>query len=241
MRCGGAPLFATGRYTIMRPTDSNFLWLHQQLVDAYGMPPAKAGRDPLETLMNTILSQNTSDVNRDKAYRGLKSRFSSWDAVKSAPLVELAEAIRPGGLANQKSRRMQNILRWLEREFGSLNLDWICERDPDEMIKLFTAVKGIGVKTIAIVLCFACGQDVFPVDTHVHRVSKRLGLVPEKATPEKTFRLLHPLVPAGLSQSLHLNMIRHGRQTCKARKPLCEECGLLEKCDYGSRFLEGTG
>lgn len=238
---GDTPLLAYRLIVFMRPTETNFLWLHQRLADAYGMPPVKSGRDPMETLMNTILSQNTSDVNRDKAYRRLKNRFPTWEEVKAAPVEAIAEAIRPGGLANQKSRRMQNVLRWLQREFGSLNLEWICERDPGEMIDLFIGVKGIGVKTIAIVLCFACGQDVFPVDTHVHRVSKRLGLVPDNSTAEKTFRLLNPSVPAGLSQSLHLNMIRHGRQTCKARKPFCEECVLLEKCDYGPRFLGEAG
>ncbi len=208
-------------------------WCHDRLTAYYGNPPMKPRRDPLETLMRTILSQNTSDVNRDKAYQSLKGRFPSWDSVKAAEPQEIATAIRSGGLANQKTERIRRVLTWLEQRHGSLDLSWICEENPDQMIDLFTRIKGIGVKTISIVLCFSCRQDIFPVDTHVNRVCRRLGLVPEKASPEKTFWLMKQVIPAEISQPLHLNMIRHGRQICKSRQPTCNDCVLLEHCEYG--------
>lgn len=217
----------------MDPRPEDIQWCHNRLEEYYGTPPQRPRRDPLETLMRTILSQNTSDVNRNKAYQSLKERFSTWDSVRAAEPEDVAAAIRSGGLANQKTERIQRVLIWLEQHHGSLELSWICEEEADQMIDLFTRIKGVGVKTISIVLCFSCRKDIFPVDTHVNRVSRRLGLVANKTSPEKTFWLLKQVIPAGISQPLHLNMIRHGRQICKSGQPKCNECVLLEKCEYG--------
>jgi len=219
----------------MNATAEDILWCQSQLEGYYGTPAIKHPGDPLETLMRTILSQNTSDVNRDKAYQSLKARFPTWESVRETPPEEVATAIRSGGLANQKTARIQRVLSWLEHRQGSLDLSWICDEDTDKMIDLFTQIKGIGVKTISIVLCFSCRKDVFPVDTHVNRICRRLGLAAENAAPEKTFWLMRAVMPPGISQPLHLNMIRHGRQICKSRQPKCSECILLDRCDYGLR------
>lgn len=217
----------------MEPQSGEIRWCHKRLVAVYGTPSIRSTRDPLDSLMRTVLSQNTSDTNRDKAYRSLKEKFPTWNQVKNAAPDVIEDAIRSGGLANQKTATMQRVLQWLTSEFGSLDISWICTEDPDTIMDMFTRIKGIGIKTMAVVLCFACQKDIFPVDTHVNRICIRLGLVSSKSTPDKTFRFMNALVPAGLSQTLHLNMIRHGRETCKARKPNCTECVLLDKCDYG--------
>jgi endonuclease-3 len=183
--------------------------------------------------MLTVLSQNTNDVNRDKAYHALRSRFPNWNDVMEADAKEIAEAIRIAGLANQKSQRMQEILRWIHRQYGILNLDSICEMNPQEVIETFCRLKGIGIKTISVVLAFSCGVDIFPVDTHVHRLCNRIGLVkPHTKAAEKTFDQMQDRVPEGKAFSFHINLIQHGRRICRARKPLCDQCPLQEICDY---------
>ncbi|MDZ7263373.1 MAG: endonuclease III [candidate division KSB1 bacterium] len=198
----------------------------------FGVPKRTAAMDPLSNLMLTILSQNTNDKNRDQAYRRLRDRFPTWEEVMAGDLAAIEEAIRPGGLARQKSERMQNILRWIGERYGQLNLDFLCQMEPQQAIDLFCQLKGIGVKTISVVLMFSCGQDVFPVDTHVHRICRRLGLVPNNVSAEKTFWLMQPNVPANKSFSLHMNLLRLGRTICLARKPRCEQCPLTAYCHF---------
>lgn len=194
--------------------------------------PAHDALPPLENLMLTILSQNTNDVNRDRAYRALRSRFPTWEEVMQADVRDVADAIRSAGLSNQKSRRMQEILRWIHRQYGALNLDAICAMPPQQVIDTFCQLDGIGIKTISVVLAFSCGVDIFPVDTHVHRLCNRIGLVkPPTASPEKTFEQMRGRVPLGKAFSLHLNLIAHGRAICKARQPACERCVLPAYCD----------
>jgi endonuclease-3 len=150
-----------------------------------------------------------------------------------ADVNDIANAIRPAGLGNQKSQRIQEILQWIKEHYGALNLDFICDMDPQEVMDTFCKLKGIGVKTMSVVLAFSCGVDIFPVDTHVHRLCRRIGLVPpDTKSPEKTFHFMQTRVPQGKAFSLHLNLIKHGRTICKARKPLCEQCSLTEMCDY---------
>jgi endonuclease-3 len=150
-----------------------------------------------------------------------------------ADVKDIADAIRPAGLGNQKSRRIQYILRWIYEHYGDLNLDFICAMEPQEVMETFCQLKGIGVKTMSVVLMFSCGVDIFPVDTHVHRLCRRIGLVPsDTKSPEKTFYLMQDSVPQGKAFSFHINLITHGRTICKARKPLCEQCPLTEVCDY---------
>ena len=203
------------------------------LEDFIGIPERENVLAPLDNLMLTVLSQNTNDVNRDKAYHTLRSRFPTWNDVMEADVKEIAEAIRIAGLANQKSQRMQEILRWIHRQYGALNLECICEMDPQEAIETFCQLKGIGIKTISVVLAFSCGVDIFPVDTHVHRLCNRIGLVkPQTKAAEKTFEQMQDRVPEGKAFSFHINLIQHGRRICRARKPLCDQCPLQEICDY---------
>jgi len=205
------------------------------LEQTMGIPTRENPLKPLEALMLTILSQNTNDRNRDVAYQRLTNRFSSWEAVMNAEVAEVIEAIRPAGLANQKGQRMQEILRWIQAQYGALDLDVLCTMDPQQAMDTFCQLKGIGVKTMAVVLMFSCGVDIFPVDTHVHRLCRRIGLVPpETNSPEKTFHLMRTRVPPGKAFALHINFITHGRTICKAQKPLCERCLLTEVCAYYS-------
>lgn len=202
------------------------------LEQEFGTPSRDGARDPLSNLILTVLSQNTNDKNRDLAYKRLRERFPSWEKVMNGDLDEIIDAIRPGGLSAQKGERIRNILKWIYKEYGALNLDFVCNMSPDEIMEKFTGIKGIGVKTISVVMMFSCGIDIFPVDTHVHRICRRLGLVPENASAEKTFLLMRPIVPAGKSFSLHINFLKLGRTICHARKPKCNLCPLHNMCHF---------
>jgi len=206
------------------------------LIETYG-PKHRRSHDPLDTLMLTILSQNTNDVNRDRAFYTLRQRFPTWEAVRSAPTDDVVEAIRTAGLANQKGPRMQEALAIIAERAGSLNLDFLEQMDLEEARLWLTSIKGVGPKTAAIVLCFAFGKPAFPVDTHVHRVSKRLGLIGPKATREQAHVILEALVPPELCHVFHLNLIEHGRHVCKAGQPLCEICTIRQYCDYAQNSL----
>ncbi len=186
--------------------------------------------DPLDSLMLTLLSQNTNDHLRDKAYQRLRERFPTWQDVLAAPVGQVETAIRLAGLSRQKAPRMQAILRWIQREFGELSLAKLNELSDDEALNLLTSQKGIGIKTAAVVLMFALGRDLCPVDTHVHRTTGRLGWVPADISAEKTFARLRPHVPRGHGHSLHMNLLQFGRTICHARKPLCAECFLWDEC-----------
>jgi len=208
--------------------------ISQKLENEFGIPKRKNIIDPLSNLVLTVLSQSTNDKNRDTAYQRLKERYPTWEKVMNAEQKVIADVIRPGGLANQKSERIQNILKWINEHYGKLELDSLCSMDPDQAIEKFTQLKGIGVKTISVVMMFSCGIDIFPVDTHVHRICRRIGFVPEKASAEKTFWLMRPIVPEGKSFSLHMNFLNLGRTICLARKPKCEKCPINQLCDFFS-------
>ena len=204
----------------------------------FGVPERWGDRDPLSSLVQTILSQNTNDNNSGRAYSNLRERFPSWEDVLEAGAEEIADVIRVGGLANQKSVRIKDVLKWLKDTYGELNLDFICNMEPEEAIEVLSKLKGVGLKTINVMLCFACGKDVFPVDTHILRITKRLGLAPENASADKVHEIMGQLFPAGKAFSLHVNLIRFGRTTCHARKPKCEGCPLVEHCIAWPRFLD---
>ena len=210
--------------------------LNDLLIERYG-PKRRRSHDPLDTLMLTILSQNTNDINRDRAFDTLRQRFSTWEAVKSAPADNVVEAIKIAGLANQKGPCMQEALSVIAERAGSLNLDFLGKMDLEEARLWLTSIKGVGPKTAAIVLCFAFGKPAFPVDTHVHRVSKRLGLIGPKATREQAHVILESLVPPNLCHVFHLNLIEHGRHVCKAGQPQCEICTIRDYCDYAQNDL----
>jgi len=201
------------------------------LEKAFGIPArTPADKDLVSMLIRTILSQNTTDVNRDRAFDSLRGGFPDWEMLVDAPRRKIARAIRVGGLADQKSATIKNVIRFLKETQGKVELDFICGMPDEEAHKYLCAHKGIGVKTASILLCFGCGRDVFPVDTHVNRVCGRLGFVPEGSAPDKTHELMSPLVPKGKAHSFHLNIIRLGKTICAARNPRHEICPLRTMC-----------
>ena len=209
--------------------------VHRALLAAYGEPTWRPHLDPVSELVSTILSQNTNDVNRDVAYDRLRDRLPTWEQVRDAEVDDVIDAIRPAGLANQKGPRIQEALRVITRERGELDLDFLADWPVEQAKDWLSAIKGVGPKTAAIVLLFSLGRPAFPVDTHVHRVTKRLGLIGPRVSREKAHDELERLVPPDDYYAFHLNLIRHGRQVCTSRKPRCPECILRDLCDYFSR------
>jgi endonuclease-3 len=192
--------------------------------------------DPVDVLMLTLLSQNTNDALRDRAFARLRRRFPRWSDVQAAPTEQIEEAIRTAGLSRQKAVRMKEILGWMQAEFGDISLKPVEKLETDRALELLKSRKGVGIKTAAVVLMIAWGRDLCPVDTHVHRISRRLGWVPETATAEKTFELLKPHVPVGKGYSLHMNLLQFGRTVCLARKPLCGDCFLYDECEWEGKL-----
>lgn len=202
------------------------------LENAYGYPAWRQHLPPVDELVSTILSQSTTDTNRDMAFDGLKQAFFSWEAVRDAPLDDVIAVIRPAGLANQKGPRIQAALRYIAAHQGEISLDFLAEMDVPQAKDWLTQINGIGPKTAAIILLFAFNKPAFPVDTHVHRVSRRLGLIGQKTNAERAHLELEAIVPPDDYYSAHLNIIRHGRTICQARRPQCEACPLAAQCDY---------
>ncbi len=202
------------------------------LASCYGEKTWRGHGDPLEVLVRGVLSQNTSDVNSGRAYRSLRDELGGWEAIADAPRRRVARAIEQGGLADQKARTIKSILAWLRKRDGSLSdgLEFLRPLDDADVEERLTAIKGVGIKTARLVLLFGFGRSVFVVDTHVLRVSKRLGLIPPKCSREKAHVLLDELVPDERKYSGHLNMIEHGRKTCHARSPACEGCCVRRWC-----------
>jgi endonuclease-3 len=189
----------------------------------------------LDELISTILSQNTNDINRDRAFDALRQAFPSWQGLLEADPEQVITAIRPAGLANQKGPRIQAVLREIVETWGELSLDQLRGGDPDDVRKTLMGFKGVGPKTAAIVMLFSLDIPAFPVDTHVHRVTGRLGLRPEKMSAEAAHEYLAQLFPPDSYQEIHLNLIHHGREVCHARKPECEVCSLRDLCQYYTR------
>ncbi len=193
---------------------------------------------PLSGLINTILSQNTNDNNRDKAYTELRTKYRTWKEVHEAPVDDVAQAIRTAGLNKQKASRIQALLEYLKNTRGDYKADFLKEMDFDQALAEIGHLKGIGPKTLSVVLAFNLGVDVFPVDTHVHRLCKRLGFVPDNFDAVKTFNAMRNRVPAGKSYQFHLHLIFFGRKTCHARKPKCHECFIQDECYYYHNLKE---
>ncbi len=204
----------------------------QRLMAFYGRPDWRDPLPPLDELVSTILSQNTNDRNRDLAYQSLRRRFPTWEQVRDAEPPDVVEAIRIAGLANQKGPRIQTVLREITAERGALELGFLADLTVEEAHTWLTHFKGVGPKTAAIVLVFSLGKPAFPVDTHVYRVSGRIGLRPEKMSVEEAHTYLAGLFPPEDYGPAHLNLIRLGREICHARKPDCEACPLKEICQY---------
>jgi Predicted EndoIII-related endonuclease len=193
--------------------------------------------DPLEELILTVLSQHTSDLNAERAFGELRRVYPTWDDVVAAPTTRLADVIRSGGLANTKAPRIQAILREVREREGAFDLSVLRALADADARTYLTSLDRKRPKTAAVVLSFALGRDAIPVDTHVHRTSRRLGLVPPKASAERTDRLLHDLVPDGLRTPLHVGLIRLGREICKAPTPQCRRCPLKDLCPTAPRYV----
>ncbi len=213
--------------------------IHELLVEAYGLPTWRPHLDPISELVSTILSQNTNDGNRDLAFKRLRAALPAWEAVRDAPAAQIEAAIRPAGLAPQKAPRIKQALEFITQQRGALELDFLRELPVEEAKAWLTQINGIGPKTAAIVLLFALGRPAFPVDTHIYRVTRRLGLVEAKLSAEKAHQVLERLLDPALYYPFHLNVIRHGRQVCHARKPECAVCPLQAWCEYYQRMGRG--
>jgi endonuclease-3 len=211
--------------------------IHRRLVKRFGELVPPRATDPLDELVLTVLSQHTSDLNAERAFGALRAAYPDWQGVVDARSGDVADVIRSGGLANTKAPRIQAIVREVAEREGSYSLDRLRDLPDAEARAYLTSLPGIGPKTAAVVLSFALGRDAMPVDTHVHRVTRRLGIVPEKASAERADRILHDLVPDGLRTPLHVAFIRLGREICKAPIPRCAQCPLKDLCPTAPRYL----
>jgi endonuclease III len=210
--------------------------VHERLLALYGDPTWHPPLSPLDELVSTILSQNTNDRNRDLAYNNLRARFPTWEQVRDAPAGEVMDAIRIAGLANQKGPRMQQVLREITAERGSLDIDFLRDLSTEEARAWLLKFNGVGPKTAAIVLQFSLGKPAFPVDTHVHRVTGRLGLRPEKMNAEQAHTWFEVLFSPEVYGPAHMNIIRLGREICSARSPNHAICPVRDLCDYFQTF-----
>lgn len=216
----------------MKNLKTRAIQIHETLLKAFGEPIWRNPLPAIDELVSTILSQNTNDVNRDRAFHALRAKFPTWEGVRDAKEADVVDAIRPAGLANQKGPRIQQVLRAITEERGALDLQFLADLPIEEARAWLTKFNGVGPKTAAIVLCFSLGRPAFPVDTHVYRVTGRIGLRPEKMTVEQAHPHLESVFPPETYYAAHLNIIRLGRQVCNARKPLCPQCPVKKLCLY---------
>jgi endonuclease-3 len=208
--------------------------IRDRLRELYGRPVNDPHGHPIAELVRTILSQNTNDANRDVAYGRLRERFPTWAEVRDAPLEEVMEAIRPGGLAQSKAPRIQEVLRRITSPAGEPDLDWLADADRERALAHLTALPGVGRKTAACVMIFALGRPEIPVDVHVYRVGGRLGLFREGASFDEAHDEMLAITDPEDAYELHINLIRHGRAICRPR-PRCPECALRRMCPYWRR------
>jgi endonuclease-3 len=202
------------------------------LTEIYGRKDVELDDDPLDTLVETILSQNTTDKNSHRAFRALKKAYPSWGSLMCEDVDKVAEVIRSGGLAGIKASRILGALEFINGERGVLDLDFLRDMSPSDAEAWLAQMKGVGPKTRSIVLLFSLGMPAFPVDTHIHRVTKRLGLIGPRVSREQAQTDLAALVPRSEFFNFHINLIEHGRTVCHARKPRCPMCKISRYCDY---------
>jgi endonuclease-3 len=226
--------------TWRRPSKRRVRAIRDRLRKLYGRPVNRPHGHPIAELVRTVLSQNTSDTNRDVAYARLRERFPTWEEVRDAPLSEIEAAIRPGGLSQTKAPRIQEILRRVPNESGEPDLDWVADAPREAALGYLTDLPGVGRKTAACVLIFAFGRPEIPVDTHVHRVGGRLGLFPSRASFDRAHDEMLRITPPEDAYELHMNLIAHGRRICRPR-PRCGECELRRMCPYWRRLRAAGG
>ncbi len=201
-----------------------------ELVKVYGEFEQKPRYNALDELIFTVLTQHTSDLNAERAFNRLRASIPTWDEVMIADQQSIADAIFHGGMSNQKSKRIKDILADILERHGELEIDFLRKCSLEEAREWLMALPGVGPKTAAVVMSFALGMPAFPVDTHIHRVSKRLGLIDEKTNADAAHAIMEAQVRPELRFQLHMQLITHGRRTCKARRPLCSECSLSPSC-----------
>lgn len=194
--------------------------------------------EPLDDLILTVLSQNTNDRNRDRAFDALRAKFPTWESVAAAPAAQIADCIKVAGLGDTKSERIKEILRIIKDKFGEYSIKKLSEWKTEEIRSFLVSLPGVGVKTAGVVLVFDLGRAAFPVDTHISRISRRLGWAPEKMPPDKIQEYLEATLPADRFGGAHLNFLEHGRHVCDARNPKCGECGLRKWCMF-AKSLDG--
>jgi endonuclease-3 len=227
-----------GRRTSPAPPDPGTVReIHRRLRKEYGPLDPPRRLDPLEELILTILSQNTSDVNRDRAWAGLRTRYPTWEAMARARPGQVAAAIRPGGLANVKAPRIVAVLREIRAREGGFDLSWMRGASDREIIEYLASLPGVGPKTVACVLAFSLGRPALPVDTHVHRVAERLGMLPAGTPAARAHAILADLIPSRQRISMHVGLIRHGRALCRVGRPRCERCPIFDLCPAGPRYV----
>jgi endonuclease III len=214
-------------------TRAHLLEVLRRLAEAYGPRPWARHHPPLDELVTTVLSQSTTDANQHRAFAALRDAFPTWDAARRAPVEEVERAIRPAGLAIQKAPRIQRILDRAAEEPRGADLEWLGEVPIPEAMGWLTALDGVGPKTAACVLCFSFGRPVVPVDTHVHRIVLRLGVVPRGTPPARAQERLTRWVPPEEAYAAHMRMVAHGRALCRAQVPRCPVCPLLDICPAG--------
>ncbi|MGB9181977.1 MAG: hypothetical protein WCB68_22295, partial [Pyrinomonadaceae bacterium] len=224
-----AEQFETQNVSVEKPVR----YIIQNLERAYGVPENRRSSDPLDMLIKIILSQATSDTNSHRTFAALKKRFPTWDKLLRARIATIADTIRSGGLANQKALVIKSVLRQIKKEHGALDLNFLHDFKEEEAVRYLSQFRGIGPKTVACTLLFACRKDVFPLDTHIFRILRRVGLIPQKCTDARAHQIMNRTVPEGKFYSFHVNLVRHGRTLCRPRDPLCERCPIVEYCDYG--------
>jgi len=212
------------------PTEAQIESTAAALRQRYGVPERGPVRPVLDGLVGTILSQHTTGPTAKQAEQTLRERFPHWEDLPAADPAALADAIRVAGLAETRAARLQHIVAQAIESFGEASLESLRERTDAEVASFLTSLPGVGPKTAACVLLFAMGCDIFPVDTHVWRIAKRLGWIPDSFDRNETYAALGERVPPPLRHELHVNLVRHGRAICRARRPLCDECPLAEKC-----------
>ncbi len=204
--------------------------INRLLAQEHGNREWHQHHDPLSELIATILSQNTSDTNSGRAFTSLREKFPNWEEVAKANVSAIEKAIRSGGLSHIKAARIKEILQTILKERGSLDLSFLDNIPLDESKAWLRQLPGVGPKTVGCVLLFSLGKPVFPVDTHVFRVSKRLGLIANGVSAEQAHELLAGMVPVEHVYEFHMNMVEHGRKTCKSQRPKCPDCVLQKVC-----------
>jgi endonuclease-3 len=211
--------------------------IHRRLSKRFGPLDPPRRWDPVEELIYTVLSQNTSDVNSHRAFAALRERFPTWEELARARPAQVASAIRPGGLSNTKAPRVLAILREIGDRDGTMDLDWMHEASDKEVTEYLLSLPGVGPKTAACVLAFSLQRPALPVDTHVHRVAGRLGFLPPGTSATAAHAIMEELVPPRLRVTMHVGMIRLGRQICRPGRPLCEKCPLVDLCPTSPSVL----